>query len=453
MPKETLSERLAYYEKLIPAMYPEKFPTNFELRPSDWSLTENTLSRPSIPITVDGEQILIRPLSTMDVEFLSNETILKVREGCIDLVKNYPCGLRCPNCFSEEEIFGDKTNLMSWQEVFSVIDVARSIGLTSIKFLGPGELFQNPDLFDILDACHERSLPISIFTKGAELGDDELAAQNFGHLGISTAQELVHRVLVYPEVRILLGFNSFFPERQNALVGSANVSAGYTMIDGIFERRGVAHYTQKRDQALKNLYYAGLSNPAKGQRLSLIMAPLQRNQNDEVAEMFLWAARRNIPLVIAPTMESGPKAQRLVKILKKGDPTNHWLFDAYLRVYRTALQHGITSLESLERKGISSYLGTEACNQVANGIMLRLNGQVKICPGSSRADHIYGNVHQEDGTLDPQRIIRLWLNSYNYSLGAMQNNWCPAKQEMLPRVLAEGVLGSLRMSVGVSVKR
>jgi hypothetical protein len=448
MSRNTLQERLNYYNELIPPIYPQDFPTHFELRPADWVLTPEIVNRAPLSVRHHGEEKIIRQIGTMDIEILSNATVHLARAGRVNLITHYPCGLKCPGCFSEENIFGDARNLMTWQEVMSVIDVARKLGLSSIKFLGPGELFQNPDLFDILDACEMRNLPLSIFTKGAELGDDTLAKKNFSHLNITTAKELVTSVARYKTVRILLGFNSFFPERQDALVGSTNATGSYAVVDGAFEHRGISNYTQKRDRALQLLINAGFSDSSNGQRLSLIMAPLQKNQLDEVAELYEWAARRNLPVVIAPSMESGPKAQKLVSILKRSDPDNAWLLEAYLRVYRRALAMGIETIERLEEKGISPYLGIEACNQVGSGLMMRLNGQIKICPGSSRSQHIYGNVHTADGLLDPDRLIELWLNSINYRIGPLQNNWCLAKKQMLPRKMQHDVLKELRNREG-----
>lgn len=441
--KETLRERIEYYQELLPSTYPDRFPDRYELRPSGWVLERNVVERPDLEIDFDGGIQRIRPIGTLDVEFLSDDIVDRARSGTINLVTHYPCGLKCPGCFSEEAIFGDAARLLKWREVMKVVDAARSIGLTSIKFLGPGELFQNPDLFHILDACESRGLPIGIFTKGAELGDDELAQRNFGHLGITTSTELASRIARYESVRIYLGFNSFMPERQDAMVGSSTAVTSYRLTNGVFESRGIARYTEKRDRALRTLFSLGFAAPERGQRLVLVMAPIQKNQIDEVAELYEWAARRNMPLVIAPTMESGPKAQGLVRVLQAKDPDNKWLDEVYRRVYARAFHLGISSPERLADLGLSPYIGIEGCNQVANGLMMRLNGQIKICPGSSRAAHIYGSVWSSAGVLDPQNIIRIWRSSPSYRLGNLHNNWCPAKTQMLPQALRARMMSEL----------
>jgi hypothetical protein len=408
---DNLTELLTYYEQLVPRVFQKNaFPVGFELKPLDWALSDEIIGRPPVEIELDGKPTMIRPIGTMDVEFLSNEMVAQARAGAVDLVENYPCGLKCPGCFSEEAIYGDRANLMTWQEMMDRIDEARAIGLHSVKFLGPGELFQNPDLFDILDATQQRHLPISIFTKGAELGDDELTRKNFGHIGIDSAAGLVERVAGYENVRILLGFNSFVPKRQNKMVGSYNASANYQLEGGAFVKRGVADYTNKRNQALVNLTRAGFNDPSRGQRLSLIAAPLALDQLDEIPLMYVWAAMRNIPLVIAPTMESGPKSIGLSKSNMRKDPEHERLIEIFVAVYESALEQGILTLTQIEADGVSAYLGTSACNQVANGLFLRLNGRVQMCPGRSDESAVYGTTHRAS-------LAQLWLQSPNYAMG------------------------------------
>ncbi len=428
------TDLLAHYDSMIPPIYSAEFPPEFQLAPLDWYLRPETVHRPLV--TIDGE--VLRQIGTMDVEFLNNSIVHRVGNGTISLAGRYPCGLKCPGCFSEDRTYLDAKRLMTWQEVFTVIDDARRIGLRSIKFLGPGELFQNPDLFDILDAAEKRGLPISIFTKGAELGDDDLARQVYGTFGITSASDLVARVADYGCVRILLGFNSFDPHRQDRMIGSFRLNGNYQINDGVFVRRGVERYTEKRNRALVALCEAGFP---KNQRLSLIAAPIRLDQIDEVTEMYVWAARRNIPLVIAPTMELGPKAVGLMRYDQRKDPAHERLENMYVSVYSRAIEEGILSLERIERDGISAYMGTAACNQVANGLFLRLNGQVQTCPGSRAPETIFENVHQTS-------IVEIWKNSSNYKHGPLDNNWCQAKTVGMPASLQSSVLTKLQKKYG-----
>ncbi|MCG8417623.1 MAG: hypothetical protein MJE77_06720 [Proteobacteria bacterium] len=439
--REEVISRIKAYEKLLPAIYnAREYPAGFRLKPLDWALEDEIVQRPMVEATIDGERRFIRPIGTMDIEFLSNDIVYRARKGEVNLVENYPCGLKCPGCFSQEDVYGDTDRLLTWQEVMAHLDQARKIGLHSIKFLGPGELFQNPDLFDILEATHQRDLPISIFTKGAELGSDELAAMCYGHLGIKSARHLVARVAEYDHVRILLGFNSFIRSRQDKMVGSYNKTANYRIEGGRFVDRGVSDYTNKRDRALINLVEAGFSDPGKGQRLSLIAAPVAMNQVDEIAAMYIWGARRNIPVIIAPTMESGPRAIGLMRHNTKIDPRHERMVEMMVGVYSHALEEGLTSLARLREDGISSYMGTDPCNQVSNGLFMRLNGQIQLCPGRSDAAAVYGNVRDEP-------IAKLWVNSPNYRRNDLRNNWCPAKTNGLPLIIQDEVLRRLSTTV------
>jgi MoaA/NifB/PqqE/SkfB family radical SAM enzyme len=420
-----------FYEDLIPAVYHESFPADFRLEPAGWFLPAGLIDRSKF----ESHEGTIRSLLTLDVEFLDNRIVELAQRREINLTKNYPCGLNCPGCFSEDSTYADSDRFLRWEQVFEVIDQAREIGLKTLKFLGPGELFQNSNLFDILDAMEERRLQFSIFTKGAELGDDRLAELNFGWLGIRTAKELAARISRYTTLRILLGFNSFDPFVQDKSVGSLHARGHYTLNNGTFSNRGVEFYTEKRNQALCNLVDAGFNQPGK-QKLSLIAAPIGLDQSTEVADMYAWAARRNIPLVIAPTMESGPKSVGLMKHNQRKDPRHEKLRLMYLTVYRRALSEGITSIDRLKKEGISAYMGTAPCNQVANGLFLRINGQVQMCPGAHSNETIYGNIHDAS-------ISEIWRNSYNYRLGPMHNNWCTAKSNGMPQELQSEVLAEL----------
>jgi MoaA/NifB/PqqE/SkfB family radical SAM enzyme len=424
-----------FYDDLVPPVFPGRFPASFRLVPADWYLRPDVVHRPAIRYRGDW----IRPIGTLDVEMISDELLSQAKSGVVSLSKRYPCGLKCPGCFSEDNTYADGSRLLSWREVYQVIDQAREIGLRSVKFLGPGELVQNPDLFEILDAAEERHLPISVFTKGVELGDDELAAYVHGRNGIRSSTELVDRLASYKCLRILLGFNSFDPIRQDKMVGSSGVTGHYQVSNGIFLKRGVERYTEKRNRALVNLVRYGFSSEINCQRLSLIAAPVGLDQIDEIPEMYVWAARRNIPLVIAPTMESGPKSVGLMKYNKKSDPAHEKLRALFVRLYSRALEEGVLDAATVKREGISAYMGTAPCNQIANGLYLRLNGSVQICPGAFDEASIFGNIHEKS-------FVDIWRGSANYQLGALENNWCKAKKNGMPPSLQEDVLMALAVS-------
>jgi hypothetical protein len=109
----------------------------------------------------------------------------------------------------------------------------------------------------------------------------------------------------------------------------------------------------------------------------------------------------------------------------------------FLAVYTRGLEQGITTMEAIESDGISAYMGTAPCNQVANGLYLRLDGRVQMCPGTSRQATVFGNVHEAS-------IIDIWKGSSSYRMGATLNNWCTAKVNGMPYWIQEEVLHDLK---------
>ena len=442
----------------IPLIY-EVFPADFKVDINGWSFPDDK-EKETIDVELTPEEIAelknkgllkkaellfghtyrIRRLRTLDIEIGAEETIdrmnaLKTRydngeftspSGIVDInllkrefakLYNDTCTQRCPHCFNQEDDFyvskiinGQK--LMKWSETKELIRVAKRFGLESVKFLGIGEIFKSPRLFEILDDLQAENIKIGIFTKGSALGDDE-TAKSCGYEGIYTAEDLVKRIFEYQNVSILLGANSFNPIFQDAMVGCGK--------DG-----GVINYTQKRNKALQLLVKYEFNNPRKGKRLALIAAPVTPQVSDETVEMYEWAMRRNITVVTIPTMVSGKGANELEWLLgqfenneiliERYDPGRkmtreqrytEWVVDFYTDIYLRALDMGITNLETLKIEGISGYAGVAKCQQKHNGMYIRLPGTVQECPGRCVGAEILEDVRV-------QNLITTWLGSINY---------------------------------------
>lgn len=87
-------------------------------------------------------------------------------------ILHYSCEIGCEHCYS---CGSDIENpLMRKEEVFEIVKEAKKLDLKSVKFLEPGELAHNENLFEILDFCEENDIKIIIFTKGIIFGDDKL---------------------------------------------------------------------------------------------------------------------------------------------------------------------------------------------------------------------------------------------------------------------------------------
>ena len=117
------------------------------------------------------------------------------------------------------------------------------------------------------------------------------------------------------------------------------------------------------------------------------------------------------------------------------DPSHSRIIKLIEVIYTTALKRHFKH-RTIEEEGISTYFGTKPCDQVANGLFIRLNGRVQMCPGRSDKSATYGNVHQEP-------LAKIWINSPNYKLGSISNNWCPAKTSGLPSIVQEEVISRL----------
>ncbi|MDA8228866.1 MAG: hypothetical protein M0T74_14445 [Desulfitobacterium hafniense] len=344
------------------------------------------------------------------------------------------CTQRCPHCFNQEDDFyvrkiisGQK--LMKWSETKSLLKQAKRFGLESVKFLGIGEIFKNPNLFEILADLQKEKIKIAIFTKGAALGDDE-TAKSCGYVGMNTAEDLVRKISEYQNISILLGANSFRPLLQDEMVGCGK--------DG-----GVFNYTQKRDRALYLLVKYGLNNPKYGKRLALIAAPVTPLVSDETVEMYEWGVRRNIPVITIPTMVSGKGTNELgwllgqfetnETLIKRYDPMvemtreqryTEWLVDFYTDIYSRALDMGIYDIETLTSEGLSGYAGAAKCQQSHNGMYIRLPGAVQECPG-----RCVGAEITED--LRAQSFVTTWLGSRNYDRSKDCRALCAVKMKDL----------------------
>src|SRR3989338_5063228 len=90
----------AEYDRLVPPVYQTReFPNGYKLKPLDWALSDAIIKRDKIRVKIEEKETEMRPISTMDIEFLSNDIVRLAKEGKVDLGRNYPCGLKCPGCF------------------------------------------------------------------------------------------------------------------------------------------------------------------------------------------------------------------------------------------------------------------------------------------------------------------------------------------------------------------
>lgn len=350
----------------IPMVYTDKFPADFRDGVDGWNFTPEHLDEHSGKIL------------TLDIDF-----------GNV-------CALNCSHCFRRDGVLDKNSDVpLSYEELTTVIIESKKLGLRSVKFLGAGEPFQERDLLLFLKFLKENDIIPLIFTKGHVIGDDILARAYHGHTGIKNGRDLVEKLKEY-DARILLGFRSFDHEKEDRMIG-------------------VSHYTEKRNRALKLLVEAGFNkhNPT---HISLIPTPVTKDNVDEAFEIYKYARRRNIGVVIAPSMVSGRSSDEEQR--GKMDISLEQKIELYAEIYAWNIENGLQSIEQIRKEGISAYAGTFPCHQLGCGMYVTLDGTVIRCPGDDVT--VFGNVKESS-------LKEIWENCENFARKGIYNCGCPPK--------------------------
>ncbi len=386
---------------------PEKIPKGYRLGVDGWSFSKEKLEERM----GDGT----RKLLTLDISISPDEFVQKVNLGKpseladrVDEFYGITCPNNCPNCFEKGDV---RNYLLKFENIKDYVEQALKLGLESVKFLGPGELIANPNLFKILGYLQERDIKIAIFTKGGILGDDKLARK----YQKMDSKELVKRICSYAITRVLIDCRSFDDEKAGRITHST-----------------LSNYAQARDRTIELLVANGMSADLYIQRMSLQTNPVTGDNMDEILGIFKWGTERNIPVCVTPTMVSG-KGKKLVEKTQMVD-FQEKLIQLYTDIYIYLLERGIMRLEQLRKEGVSSYAGVTPCNQLSCGMFIRKDGVVLRCPGNDYNDFIIA----EDVRKRPLKDI--WMQSQNYALGPVFNNKCVKDGYSIPTRLYDWVL-------------
>ncbi|MFH0737975.1 MAG: hypothetical protein V1827_05140 [Candidatus Micrarchaeota archaeon] len=373
-------------------------------------------------------------LRTMDIEHVPDDLVAihndpARAESLMSMYNTRLCLHRCPGCFNKQSgLYTKKNHILDMEETFAVVDAAAEVAkktghrLECTKFLGPGELLISPQVFEIIEEYAKRGIHFSIFTKGAMLGDDALAAKHFGGMGITSAKALVDKLASYANVTILMSFQSFDPLTADALVTS---TVGGRLI-------GLTDYSRIRDMALANLLQSAfMKEDGTTDRICMLNAPIVPENIHESFDIYRVFMERGIPVVMTPTMVSGLGKDQLCGQAAVMEPKEfqRLVEELYSDIYAYNVAKGIQTLAQIEREGIASYVGAEPCNQVAHGVYLRANGVVQMCPGRFDDETTYGNALRES-------LEALWAKSPHESMNLV-NNRCPAKDSTCPEQDAE----------------
>lgn len=370
----------------IPEKFTESFPEGYRPWLDGWSFGNTEKLKETLP---SGKYKLLTLDVNITPELQARATNARIAQEGIEAVNSQRkknkgrCIHGCPRCFANADI---ENPIMTFDDVKKMILEGKELGLETVKFLGPTELLFDKDLFKILDFFKDEELKFSVFTKGAILGDDTIAQRYFG----MSSEELCKKLYEYDNLRLLVSFESADPSTQQNKVGP-----------------GVQDYALKRNKAIENLARAGFNSDPKVQRLAMICAPVLKDNIDEAFEIYKWGAKRNIPVIVAPTMLSG--AGNTSPEITDKEFKEETLVDVYVKIYTWLIQSGILTLDQVKKEGISPYAGY-GCDQFATGMYIREDGVVRACPGNDSAAFRYQNDVRKSPLGD------IWFNSLGYKI-------------------------------------
>lgn len=392
----------------VPTRLPKRVPLGYRVGIDGWSFPREKLEE----TLLDGT----RKLLTLDVSISPTNFVRMInkgsKKGLADRVNEYYpliCPHNCPSCFEKGDV---RNYLLSWDDTKRyALEPALELALESVKFLGPGELIANPDLFRVLDYLQEKNVKIGIFTKGAILGDDELARKHHR----MDAEELVKSICGYEITRVLIDCRSFDVEKSNRITPSKS-----------------KNYTQARNRAIELLTQSGMNTDLYCQRMSLQTNPVTPENIDDVLELFMWGVERNIPVCVTPTMVSG-LGHRLVQEAQQPNFQER-LIQLYTDIYAWLIYRDVMTVRQLREEGVSSYAGMMPCNQLSCGMFIRKDGVVLRCPGNDSDEFIIADDVRVRSLKD------IWTRSRNYALGPVFNNRCVKDGYSIPDKLYDEVL-------------
>jgi hypothetical protein len=333
----------------------------------------------------------------------------------LDMTGKAGCSLRCAHCFNPTaRLRRARNGLLSDSQVLRIVEEGKSIGLRSVKIIGPGEPLEDRTLLHFLDFLAKRDITPLIFTKATALGDGRLSRLIHG----LSPEELAKRLRDDFGATILFGANSFHPRTQAEIVGRS-------------------HYPEVRNRAMELLADAGFNafTPGEPTRLALILNPILRSNIDEIFDIHVWARRRHMYAISSPTMVSGSCSD--ASIYDSVNPGEAELVGLYVKINLWAIQNGIYSLGDVERDGVSPYVGVRPCQQLGHGMFVRRDGKALRCPGDDVS---------VQGDLKSRSLAEIWAGSENLRrFGGMMNAGCPPKSgKTIPEGFFEKVLGGLK---------
>jgi len=332
------------------------------------------------------------------------------REGrllTMDLDIPCACQLNCNYCFAKEDAYyrpqeGD--NPLSLDRIKTLLREAKSLGLQSVKIVGFGEPFENPEIFDFISFASSEDIHLVIFTAAYTLGEETFDG----------SRDRVLDFLYQHRVSLMVKYHTLDHEREERIVRSKG-------------------YPKKRDVILQSLLDHGGFNSQSPTRLGLENV-IATQSVEELAAIYLYfKIFRNVHTDIDPPIPVGRTATK-----------EQWERigleeDELFRLYQTI--HSINRRHRLPFLGLSPFVGNAPCSQLPNGLYLTLSGKIVSCCGGNEQ---YGDVNEGDSIRDA-----FYRNPYRLGPESQEMyHSCPYREKagILTRSFLERVLKSLPAS-------
>lgn len=393
----------------VPAILPPKgaLPRGYRSGARGWWIKRG---RHTETVEIGGEHI--KKLLTLDANIPGDDfaDLINIhppgsREANIAFGEMYQCTMKCALCFNDGTL---KNYVLYLHEVFWILDQARELGIESIKFLGPGELLEKKELWEVLEYTKKHNIILGIFTKAGVLGSDWLARKYHG-IG---SEELLLRLLEYPNLNFYVEGRSFDPIWENRFVPIRDE-----------EDKKHVNYYEVLCIAYERLCGAGLNSDLMNQRMTVMCNPVTHQNIGGVFEIYKWGIERNMPVYLPPTMVSGKG--HLGEKAAIDELFAERFINLGVQVYTWAIERGILTLEQFKEDGAHPYIGNTPCSQLTHGMYIHADGRVWRCPGND------GDDFQIDPDVRKTPLKDIWKNSRNYRINAF-NNHCVKDGVSLP---------------------
>lgn len=263
------------------------------------------------------------------------------------------CHLRCYYCFANSKGIDASLDNVSINKIKEYLDEFIKMGGDRIGIVGAGEPFHArniEDTFEILNHVKRHGITTTIFTTGDLIN-----------------KEVTSRLDNYPNITLLIKFNSQIPKVQDKIVQ-------------------VKGYTKRRDKAMKLLIKKRYND---GKRLGVVTSILEENAK-EMLKMFRYARNNNLIFDADTPIPRGRGANcDRIEIARLAQPIIKRLSEIDRKEYGNIWEPHAT------------YIASPPCTRFNQHLYVRKNGDVIPCVGSPGAT--LGNVKN-------QSLKEIWEN-------------------------------------------